>query len=270
VAITTLDGLIGAARQQVRILKTATATTVAGVPFTTLDLAGYPGAGSLAVGNTANGLVPTDANAGFPTLHPFGAGADGYLQAVEFGNTVAARLTLYDRVFHAGSFALTPTRTDTLSAQPSFASRVPGGTDYTGLELFLEINTAVAASAVTVAVGYTNEAGTAGRTTGATSALTSFVTRRLVPLPLQAGDKGIQKIESVTIGGSAAASGNCNVVVARRLWSNRVRLANDGGLDAFDATGLPEVFADSALWLVVEADSTSSGVIEVAATVING
>lgn len=269
-AITTLDQLIGAARQQVRIIKTASATTVATVPFSTLDLAGYPGAGSLAVGNTANGLVPTDATAGFPTLHPFGAGASGYLQSVDFGGTVAARLTLYDRVFHAGSYALTPTGTTNLSSQPSYAGRMPGGTDYTNTELFLEINTAVAASAVTVAVGYANEAGTGGRTTGATSALTSFTTRRLVPLPLQAGDKGVSKIESVTIGGSAAASGNCNIVVARRLWSNRIKLANDGGLDGFDAVGLPEIFADSALWLVVEADSTSSGVPEIVATVVNG
>ena len=88
--------------------------------------------------------------------------------------------------------------------------------------------------------------------------------------PVQAGDSGVQKIESVIVGGTAAATGNLNVVVARRLWSNRVKIANDGGLDAFDATGLPVVYADSAFWVVVEADSTSSGVPEVVATIVNG
>lgn len=269
-AITTLDQLIAASRQQVRIIKTASATTVAALPFTTLDLAGYPGAGSLAVGNTANGVVPTDATAGFPLINAFGGSATGYLQAVDFGSSVAGRLTLYDRLFHAGSYALTPTGTTTLSAQPSYASRVPSGTDFTNTELFLEINTAVAASAVTVAVTYTNESGVAGRSTGASASLASLTTRRLVPMPLQAGDSGVQKIESVVVGGTAAATGNLNVVVARRLWSNRVQIANGGGLDAFDAVGLPVVFADSAFWLVVEADSTGSGVPEVVATVING
>jgi hypothetical protein len=270
VAITTLDGLIAASRQQVRIIKTASATTVAALPFTTLDLAGYPGAGSLAVGNTANGLVPTDATAGFPLINAFGGSATGYLQAVDFGNSVAGRLTLYDRLFHAGSYSLTALATVNLTAQPSYSGRVPSGTDFTNTELFLEINTAVAASAVSVTVTYTNESGVAARTTGASVSLASMTTRRLVPMPLQAGDSGVQKIESVTVGGTVAATGTANVVVARRLWSNRARVANDGGLDAFDATGLPVVFADSALWLVCEADSTSSGVPEVVATIVNG
>jgi len=270
VAITTLDGLIAASKQQVRIIKTASATTIAGLPFTTLDLAGYPGAGSLTIGNTANGLVPTDADSGFPLINAFGGSATGYLQAVDFGSSVAGRITLYDRVFHAGSYALTPTGTTTLTAQPSYSGRMPGGTDFTNTELFLEINTVVAASAVTVAVTYTNQGGTTGRSTGASASLSAFTTRRMVPMPLQAGDSGVQKIESVIVGGTAAATGNLNVVVARRLWSNRAKIANDGGLDAFDATGLPVLFDTSALFLVIEADSTSSGVPEVMATVVSG
>lgn len=268
-AITTRDQLIAAARQAARIIKTASATTIAAQPFTTLDLAGYPGAGSLSVGNTANGVVPTDATAGYPTINAFGGSNTGYLYSVDYGGSVACRLTLYDRVFNSGSHALTPTGAVNLSAQPSYAARLPD-TDYTGLELFLEINTVVAASAVTVAVRYTNEVGTTARTTGASASLSAFTTRRLVPMPLQAGDKGIQKIEGFDIGGTAAATGNFNVVVARRLWSNRVRIANDGGLDGPDRVGMPIVFADSALWLVVEADSTSTGVPEVAPTIVNG
>ena len=268
-AIGTRDALIASAKQMARIIKTASATTIAAIPFTTLDLAGYPGAGSLSIGNTANGVVPTDATAGYPVINAFGGGATGYLSNVDYGCSVAARLTLYDRLFNSGSHALTPTGTVNLSAQPSYAGRLPN-TDYNNLELFLEINTVVAASAVTVAVNYTNELGTAGRSTGASASLSAFTTRRLIPMPLQAGDRGIQKIEGFTIGGTAAATGNFNIVVARRLWSNRVKLANDGGLDGPDRTGLPIVFADSALWLVVEADSTSSGLPEVAAVIANG
>jgi hypothetical protein len=270
VAITTLDGLIASAKQQVRIVKTASATTIAGLPFSTLDLAGYPGAGSLAVGNTANGLVPTDATAGFQLINAFGGGNTGYLQAVDFGSSVASRITLYDRVFHSGSYALTPTGTTTLASQPSYSARMPGGTDFTNTELFLEINVVVPATAVTVAVTYTNQSGTTGRSTGASASLSGFTTRRLVPMPLQSGDSGVQKIESVIVGGTAAATGSVNVVVARRLWSNRAKIANDGGVDAFDATGLPVVFDTSAFWLVVESDSTSSGVPELVATVVNG
>jgi len=268
-AISTNDQRIAAARQLAILLRTAAATSIANTPFTTLDLAGNPGAGSLAIGNTANGVVPTDATAGYPVLRAFGGGNTGYLDNIQWGNTVAGRLILYDRLFNSGSHALTPTGTVNLSAQPSYSGRLPG-TAYEGLEIFLEINTVVAASAVTVAVNYTNEAGTTGRSTGASASLSAFTTRRLIPMPLQAGDKGVQKIEGFTIGGTAAATGNFNIVVARRLWSNRVRAANDGGMDAGSLTPNRIIYETSALWLVVQPDSTSTGLPELLLNIING
>lgn len=268
-AITTRDGLVAAARQILTIRKTASATTVAAQPSTTLDLAGNPGAGSLAVGNTANGVVPTDATAGYPTINAFGGGALGYLLNVEFGCSVAGRLSLYDRLFNSGSHLLTSLGTTTLSSQPSYSGRLPN-TDYSGLELFLEINAAVSATATTVTVTYTNEGGTTGRSTGATASLSGFVTRRLIPMPLQAGDKGVQAIESVIVGGTVATTGSVNVIVARRLWSNRMKIANDGGLDGPDRTGMPQIFDTSALWLVSIPDSTSSGIPEIEMIIGNG
>lgn len=88
-------------------------------------------------------------------------------------------------------------------------------------------------------------------------------------MPLQAGDKGVQKLDSLVVGG-ATGTATVNIIVARRLWSNRVALANDGGLDGPDATGLPQIYEDSCLWLVCEADSTSSGVPELGITIANG
>lgn len=68
-AITTGDGYLAAAKQKVRFVKTQTATTVAAQWHTLLDRNGNPGAGSLTISNTANGVVPTDATAGFPTVN---------------------------------------------------------------------------------------------------------------------------------------------------------------------------------------------------------
>jgi hypothetical protein len=253
----------------VTVLKTASATTVATVPFTTLDLGGNPAAGSLAIGNTAAGLVPVAGSAGFPAISAFSGANTGYLYSVQFGSSVACRETLFDRLFHAGSVLLTALATTTLSAQPSYAARLPG-TNYNGLGIFLEVNAAVSATATTVSVGYTNQAGTAGRSTGATGSLSGFTTRRLIPMPLQAGDTGVQKIDSVTVGGTVATAGSVNVIVARRLWSNRVSIANDGGLDGPDRTGLIVIMPNTALWLVVQTDSTSSGIPELLITLAEG
>lgn len=268
-ALASVDDLVTAARQQVRIVKTQTATSVANNYHTLFDRTGNPGAGSLAIGNTTTGILVTDTVAGFPLINAFGGGATGYLQTVAFGGTVASRLALKDRIWHAGSVSMTALATTTFSGQPSATGRMPDAAG-AGCEIWLEINAAVSATATTLAVGYTNSAGTAGRTTGATASLSGFVTGRLIQMPLQAGDSGVQKIESITVGGTVATTGTVNVILARPLWEGgRVLSTNSAGIHGPDATGLPVVYDTSALWPVISPDSTSTGVPELLLTIIN-
>ena len=74
-AITTLDGYIASAKQLVPWIKTAARTTVAAGWFSLFELAGNPGAGTLAGSSTTAGVVPDDTVAGFPSLSTFGGGA---------------------------------------------------------------------------------------------------------------------------------------------------------------------------------------------------
>lgn len=264
-SITTLDGYIAAAKQRVTFVKTASRTSVAAFPFSVFDLAGNPGAGTLAIGNTANGLVPTDATAGYPLINAFGGSATGYLSKVEFASTVACWIDVYDRLFAAGAYAFNANVT--LASQPSFASRVPGGTDFTGLQIWVEQVTAATGNQA-VSVGYTNQSGTAGRSTGAVGIAAAPTVGRCWQLPLQAGDSGVQSIQSVI--GSVATVGTFNVMVLRPLWSGRVQIANGGDVHELLRTGLPLVFADSALYVQIAPDSTATGVPELMVEVANG
>lgn len=268
-ALTGGDGLVAAARQFIPITKTASATTTAAQWHTLLGNAGNPGAGSLSIGNTTAGVLVDDAVAGFPLLNAFGSGNTGYLHSVAFANTVACRLEVKDRIWHAGSVVMTTLATTTFTGQPSALGRFPDGAGV-GTEIWIEINAAVSATATTVAVGYTNSAGTAGRTTGATATLASYITGRLIQRPLQAGDVGVQKIDSVTIGGTVASAGSVNVILARPLWEGgRVPVVGAGDVHGPDKTGLPIVYATSALWPIIAADSASSGIPDLLLTVIN-
>lgn len=267
-AITTLDQLlVSAARQTVSYKKTAAITTVATAWFSLFGVAGDPGAGTLTIGNTSAGLVPDDTVAGFPPINTFGGGAEGAIGRVAWGSSVASRLKLLDRVYHVGSVSLLALATTTLASQPSYAARLPS-TDYSQAKIFLEINAAVSATATTVTVTYTNQAGTAGRTTGAIS-VNGLTANRVLVLPLQSGDSGVQKIETIVVGGTVATTGTVNVVVARELWSNKVRVANDGGMDGPDLTMGVRVFDTSALWMIVAPDSTSSGLPDCDITIVN-
>jgi hypothetical protein len=262
-AITTLDGWIASAKQRIPYTKTASRTTIANAWFSLWDLAGQPGAGTLSAGNTANGLVPTDGTTGAPLVNTFGG--TGYLSLVDFGNTVACRMMIFDRLFHAGAYAFNANTT--LTAQPSYSGRVPGGTDFTETELWIECVTAFTGNP-TITVTYTNQAGTTGRSTGAQALGFAPTLGRMIQLPLQAGDSGIQKIESVVC--TVATVGTFNVLVIRPLWSGRVRVANDGFTHGLDLVGLPQIFDTSCLQVAVNADSTSSGVPDMLIHVANG
>lgn len=265
-AITSLDGLIAAPTQKLTYLKTATRTTIAALPYSVFDLGGNPAAGTLAIGNTTTGVVPTDAVNGYPTISAFVGGNTGYLAGVHFGSSVASRITIMDCLFSVGAIAFTSTTT-TLSSQPSYASRVLGGTDFTNTEIWLEAVTAFTGN-LSIAVTYTNQAGVSGRTTGTFATGVAPAIGRMILLPLQAGDTGIQKIESITP--SVSTAGTFNVHVMRRLWQGRVRINNDGDTHDFTKTGMPQIFDNSALRFIITADSTSSGIPELQLEIVNG
>lgn len=264
-AITTLDQLIAAQSQRLQIIKTATRTSVAAIPFSVFDLAGNPGSGTLAGTSTTAGVVPTDATAGCPTINAFPGGATGYLAGVQFGASVAARLHLFDRLWKGGAYPFNANVT--LSAQPSYSSRVPGGTDFNGTEIWLETVTAFTGNQ-SISVTYTNQGGVTGRTTGTIATGVAPTVGRMLQLPLQAGDTGVQKIESVT--STVSTVGTFNVLVLRRLWTGRVPVANGGDAHDFAKTGMPEVFADSALVAVVQPDTTSTGIHELFLEIVSG
>lgn len=264
-AITTLDGYIAAQSQIATILKTASVTSAALAWAQVLQAAGSPGAGVLAGTNTANGVVPDDTVAGFPLLDAFGGGNTGYLAGVNFASSVACRIALFDCLFKAGAYAFNAAVA--LTAQPSYSARVPGGTDFTNTEIWIEAVTAFTGNQ-SIAVTYTNQAGVTGRTTGTIATGLSPIVARMLQLPLQSGDTGIQKIESVT--STVSTVGTFNVLVLRRLWSGRVNLANAGDVHDFLKTGLPEVFATSALMPLVRADAAGTGIFELALEIVNG
>lgn len=262
--IAALNDYIGAAKQRIEYCKTPGRVTVATGWFSAFDLAGYPGAGTLAGVSTSVGVVPDDTVAGYPTFTAFGGGALGYLSKVEFSNTVACRMCVYDRLFVCGAYSFTASVT--LSGQPSFSARVPN-TNYQGLEIWVEQVTAATGNQA-VNVTYTNQSGTASHTTGAVGIGAAPTVGRCWQLPLQAGDQGVQLITNVT--GSVASVGTFNVMVLRPLWtSGRVKIANDGDIHDMLRTGLPQVYATTALYVLIAADSTALGVPDLTFEVAN-
>jgi hypothetical protein len=232
-------------------MKTGTRTLLAAMPYSTFDIAGSPGAGTLNAGNTANGLVPTDATSGYPVIGSF-SGNSGYLSKIDYGSSVPCCLDLYDRLFVAGAYAYNANTT--LASQPSYSGRIISG-NYTGTQLWIETVTAFTGNP-SFQINYLDQDGNAGDT-GVVASGAALAIGRCYQLPLAAGDSGIQQITQVRC--TVSTVGTFNVMVLRPLWFGRVYTANGGDVHGVTMTGFPQIFENSALYTILYADSTAVG-----------
>lgn len=278
-AITSVDSYIASSKQKIRFQK-ASATSVAAQWHTLFNLAGTPGAGSFyninVVNGSTNGRVCDNTIPGFPTINPFGAGNTGYLTGFDFSNSVAGRFMLYDRVWEAGNFVMAGTiRSIPLTTDASLYSyRIPttsaGNKDWSTLGIWVDVSTTLSASASTLAFGYINELGEA-KTTPPTGSLSGFISGRTFQMPLAAGDKGVQRITDISIGGATNAAGVFNVYLARTLYTGaRVNVANFSDVHGFEKLAMPVIDASMCLGLNFAADSTATGVVDCIIEIANG
>jgi hypothetical protein len=198
-------------------------------------------------GNSANGVVPTD------TTYPinFSSGS-GYVTSIEASCTYGPfRVALYDLLFMCGSYAYN-SGTTTLTSQPSFSSRIPGGTDYRGLEVWLAGVGASGSGATNFTLTYTDQSGGTGHSSGLSGLGSIYASGsslgydgRLQRVPLAAGDTGIQKIESVSFSGGSG--GAYNVYIMRPLALLYLPVANTPLTFGLEQLGMPQVWGDSCL-----------------------
>jgi hypothetical protein len=167
--------------------------------------------------------------AGAPYL-PDPASGSYYLTSATVGVSVAAMPFMMDLLWFNTGLVVTTTTAQAITFGTLGARDENGATNGNGVFAAILVTTATTnASAVTnTTMSYTNSNGTAGRTATITSFPATAVAGAFVPFQLQAGDSGIQSIQSVTLGTSYAA-GAISLVVYRPLVYLPSPVANVGG-----------------------------------------
>lgn len=244
---------------QILTFSKGSVTTVQSSLTTLFNVTGTPPAGSLSIGNTTTGDVPTSATTGaFSFTNPT-AGIFSRITRASVTMANAGGVFLYDRLWHAGSFS------------PAAAGAVAGWTGTTALtrpdangnntECWIEINTVFAATATIITLTYTNPAGTTGRT-ATVSVPASAATRRMFPFELQSGDFGVKSIQTIS-NGTAVATGSYNIVIGRRLTDAGMASAAIGTIvQDYALTGLPKVDDSACLCLMNMPSTTISGFLQ--------
>jgi hypothetical protein len=222
--------------------------------WTTCDEAA--GNGTQIFGLRHGGNVSTD------TKHILNASA---ITAVATG--VPSQLMLVDIQGYYPGINMNVATAQTLTGSPTL--RYSNGN---GVRAFLAVTTATGATAHNVALSYTNQAATSGRTLPVTvactaSAIAGHITHSGTAannygpfLPLANGDFGIQSVQTVTIS-AASGSGTAALVLARPLFSIPLTTATVASERDFinQLPSLPRVFDGACLtWLYFAGASTGA------------
>lgn len=254
-AIVTRDQLVAAltGAQRFALTKASVANMAAGNLCSLWGAAGFPVAGANPA--TGSGAAADRTTAGAIPLAALGGGNVGYLARVAGALGVAGSLVVYDRLVHTSGLSGT-----VATAQTVNTTALTRYTDGEGVEAWLEWYADTGATAVTATVSYTNQAGTPGRS-GTASLGATMRARRILPITLQAGDRGVRSVESVTLSASTLAAGNFGVTLARRLAILGAPLANLSYEADYARLAAPVVVDGACLALAVLCSTTSSGLL---------
>lgn len=269
--ITTRDQLIDALgnnSSRLVIDKASLANAAAGQFFSLWTATGVPGAGA-APGAAAN---PTKATTGAFGFTNQTAPATSYLAwlAAQFSLS-ASNLEIHDRLAHMGGLSGTVTTSQgalSLVTNSPGADRL-GASDYSDVQWWLEVYTALGATGVnaTVAVEYNDG------TTGNLAAIALGATPRqgrLYPLVSAVAGKFIRAVTGVTLSATTGTAGNFGITATRPRTSISAPLLNKTETFDWAQLGLPEIPNDSCLMMLMLCATTSTGTVRGQAKIAHG
>ena len=261
-AISNMDELVAAmtaaTAQNIAWNKASAPSEGAGTFFDFSQTVGVPGAMATPDAASSGGTSYTGSAAGgLPFTAPTG-GNSTYLLSFNATSNIAGSLYLTDRLWACRGLSTTAGATTTVTGMNNI-SRYNSGV---GAEIWYWCITAPSAGGSgTMTVSYTNSAGVSGRTCTITLGAGS-------PPPtagqcyvgsLQAGDTGVQSIQSVTNTSTSFTGGSHGLFIAKRLLTAPIAGTTIGAsFDGF-STGMQQIDTNACLNFIVLCSATQTG-----------
>lgn len=269
--ITTRDGLIDALgnnSDRLVIDKASLANAVAGQFFSLWTATGVPGAGSTPTTAEVCTKALTGAlkftNATDPVMNYL-----GWL-ALMTGNS-ATNLEIHDRLAHMGGLSGTVT---TAQGALSLVTTNPGtnrigDTNYSDVQWWLEVYSAMGSSAVNATVAVTYNDDSTGNLTAFSLAATPRQ-GRLYPLITAVAGKFIKAVNSVTLSATTGTAGNFGITATRPMTLLSNPLLNKAETFDWAVLGLPKIENDACLSMLMCCGTTSTGTVRGQGKIIHG
>lgn len=262
--ISSLDQLVSAlsAGQSRTTFQKASATAEGAGTWQSLwKTAGRPAAGSNPPAYTVgSGYIPRDGTTG--ALRTFTNPSNpllSYLASASVAGSTVGTLIVYDRLWACSGFTTNITTEQSVTT-PGSLDRPDASGD--NVEAWGEVYTAPGATTATWTLKYKNTNGAAsGRTATYTHPANAETVGQMFPFILTNGDTGVSEVTSFQCSVSSGTAGDIGITLMRRLAEIPITAANVGAIvNAFDM-GLPQVYDDACLALMVQCSTTSTGVL---------
>jgi hypothetical protein len=242
-----------------------TKATQAGAVGTTMSQWLLAGTGGTGVAPTT-AAVPTRATVGaIGQFNSTTASLYAWMEAFAGGSGGAGTFILADRLSHQGGLDGTVTTLSTTNLPTAALTRYTSGE---GVFAAYEIYTQIGTTATTITCGYTNQAGTAGRTSQPVviGASNRREAGKFFTISLQSGDTGVRSVENSTLLASTGTAGAFGITLYKPLVAVPVMGGTESNVNGSPLKMLggmlPEVIDDACLWLLyVPSTSTTTGAI---------
>ena len=208
----------------VGFMKSGTASDAAGYWYCTSKDGGFPGAWAPGTpglnGRVTDGTTSTD-NGCIPIKNP--ATGANYVTELQMAASVNHSHLLFDVLWVNSGIVITTTTAQTITTPTLPARDINGTTNGEGCMIAILCTAAVGLAAVAsnATVTYTNSSGTGSRTATLTGIVGSQapatpVIGTIIWFNLAAGDKGVQSIQSITLG-TSWVSGTISLMICRDI-----------------------------------------------------
>lgn len=273
-AISSMDQLVAAmtasTAQVLTWHKTAATSEGAGTYFDHFLVAGIPGAGSTPTAASSGGTTYTlSSQGGLPFTAPVGSNIT-YALAWSVACTQAGNIMLYDRLWACSGLATGAGSTTTVTGMTNI-SRYSGGLGATIWYVCLTAPSAQTAN-MTLTCSYTNSDGVSGRTATVVLGAGSPppTANQCYPFALQAGDTGVQSIQSVTNSVGGLTGGTHGLMVGKVLMSSHCTIGGNGMLLDGLKTGMPQLASGACLNFLSISTTTNTGYLTGTLTLVEG
>lgn len=254
-AITTLDGALAGMQYPREIVKALTGTMVAGRPHSLLYLAGIPGAAVAPTPGLGGAALTTYAGQ-LPFTNP--ASGNTHVARLAGQATIAGQLLLVDRLWHNSGIVITQTTPQTIDSVAWPARSADGTANGEGVLVGVEVSAVTGAGTPTLTIGYTNQAGTAGKTgTNVVAAVASSIAGTFYPIGLAAGDTGVRSIQTLTLS-ATWTSGTIHLVAYRILARLELTAANTPNAIDCLTSGFSRMYDNSVPFVIFVPSTTTT------------